>query len=118
MPWAESEIRDSALKYFQKIETYCKENHIELEVITMPVPKETLENMAENYKQSDQYFASFMEERKIPYHNFNYDLQTGFDRSIDSYWDYDGHMYGEDAEKFSRELGKYLARQEETQAER
>lgn len=118
VPWVESEIRDSALKYFLKTQTYCQENQIDLEVITMPVPAETLENMAENYKQSDRYFAEFMKKRGIPYHNFNYDIESEFDRSIESYWDYDGHMYGEDAEKFSRELGKYLARQENAQDKR
>ena len=51
-----------------------------------------------------------MKVRGIRYHNFNYDPELEFDRSMESYWDYDGHMFGEDAEKFSRELGEYLLR--------
>lgn len=108
IPWMEGEIRGTALRYFQEIVQYCQENEIELEVITLPVPKETVANMAENYRLSDQYFTDFMRERGICYHNFNYDSEMKFKSSIDEFWDYDGHMYGEDAETFSRELGRYL----------
>ena len=76
----------------------------------MPVPEETEANMPENYEQSERFFEDFMKVRGIRYHNFNYDPELEFDRSMESYWDYDGHMFGEDAEKFSRELGEYLLR--------
>lgn len=110
MPWIEEEIRESARIYFSKMVEYCRENQIEIEVITMPVPEETEANMPENYEQSEQFFKDFMKERGVRYHNFNYDPELEFDRSMESYWDYDGHMFGEDAEKFSRELGEYLLR--------
>lgn len=108
VPWSEDGIRDEALEYFSKMVKYCQENQIEFEVIFLPVPKETIENMPGNFEQSDQYFADFMEERGIKYHNFNYDVELNCDRTIEGYWDYDGHMFGENAEAFSRELGKYL----------
>lgn len=108
VPWAEGEIREEARIYFSKMVEYCRENQIEFEVITMPVPVETVANMPENYEQSEQFFEGFMKERGIRYHNFNYDRNLEFNRSMESYWDFDGHMYGEDAEKFSRELGNYL----------
>lgn len=110
IPWAKEKIRETAPRYFEKIRQYCRENEIELEVITLPVPKETVANMPENYKLSDQYFTAFMKKRGIRYHNFNYDPEMEFDSSIDEFWDYDGHMYGEDAEEFSRELGRYLVK--------
>ena len=108
IPWAEEDIRNEALKYFSKMVEYCRENQIEFEVVVLPVPQETIENMPENYAQSDQFFSGFMEEREIRYHNFNYDSELACDRTIEGYWDYDGHMIGENGEAFSRELGEYL----------
>lgn len=108
IPWDETQIRESAVKAFEKIVMYCHKENIELEVITLPVPEDTVSNMPENFMQADRFFAEMMKKHKISYHNFNFDKDLHFDRSMNSYWDYDGHMYGEDAEDFSRELGKYL----------
>ena len=79
-----------------------------MEVITLPVPAETYANTTESYQQSDRYFTELMQQYRIPYHNFIFDSALAFDRSIDNYWDYDGHMYGDAAEQFSLELGNYL----------
>ncbi len=111
VPWQEDEIREDAREYFQKIVDYCRDNGIELEVITLPVPRETVANMPENFEQSEKFYKDLMEEKGISYHNFNADPKMEFENTIDKYWDYDGHMYGEDAEVFSRELGRYLIRE-------
>ena len=108
VPWNEEQLRPEAEEYFEKILYYCKKENIELEVITLPVPAETYANTTESYQQSDRYFTELMQQYRIPYHNFIFDSALAFDRSIDNYWDYDGHMYGDAAEQFSLELGNYL----------
>ena len=112
IPWDETQIRESAVEAFEKIVMYCRKESIELEVITLPVPEDTVSNMPDNFMQADRLFSEMMQKHKIPYQNFNFDKDLHFDRSMNSYWDYDGHMYGEDAEDFSRELGKYLLSRE------
>lgn len=112
IPWDETQIRESAVEAFEKIVMYCRKENIGLEVITLPVPEDTVSNMPDNFMQADRFFSKMMEKYKIPYQNFNFDKDLHFDRSMNSYWDYDGHMYGEDAEDFSRELGKYLLSRE------
>ena len=104
VPWNEAEIRDEATRYFKKMVEFCEENQIEFEVVTLPVPKETIQNMPESYQQSDKYFSELMKKYEISYKNYNFDENLTIDRSIDGYWDYDGHMYGDLAEQFSRIL--------------
>lgn len=108
VPWDEGQVRSDAIRYFEKMVSYCRKEGIELEAITLPVPTDTVANMPESYERSDQYFEELMERYQVPYHNFNMDSELDFDRSMDSYWDYDGHMYGPAGEKFSEELGEYL----------
>ena len=87
---------------------FCKEEGIELEVITLPVPADTIANMPDSFRQSDAYFKALTKKYQVPYKNFNFDDGLNIDRSMEGYWDYDGHMYGEEAEKFSAELGLSL----------
>lgn len=108
VPWDESQIKPEALHYFEKMVTYCKENKIELQVVVLPVPEETIANTPDSYKQSDKYFKGLAKKYGVKYKNFNFDKSMSVDRSIEGYWDYDGHMYGEQAEEFSKELGQYL----------
>lgn len=108
VPWDEGQIRPQALVYFEKMVEYCEKEGIELQVIMLPVSEETVANMPDSYAESDRYFAELMRQYDIPYWNFNMDETLEFDRSMNSYWDYDGHMYGEDGEVFSRELGEFL----------
>ena len=50
-----------------------------------------------------------MESCGIQYYNFNYMKPELMDRSMDGYWDYDGHMDGVKAMEFSEILGHFLA---------
>ena len=112
VPWDEGQIRPAALAYFRKMVRFCKEEGIELEVITLPVPADTIANMPDSFRQSDAYFKALTKKYQVPYKNFNFDDGLNIDRSMEGYWDYDGHMYGEEAERFSAELGKYLSENE------
>ncbi len=106
--WDEAKLQPDALRYFQNIVTYCRENHIELVVFTAPVSKETLELYPESFQAANRYFTDLMNHYGLRYYNFNYIELEGFDNSLAGFTDYDGHMLGETAMIFSKYLGEYL----------
>ena len=93
--------------YFEKMAAFCK-RRIELIAVTLPVPQDTLDAYPKVYQQSHEYYSQLLKEHGITYYDFNYIDEEGIDRSLENYYDYDGHMYGDYAEKFSSVLGKYL----------
>lgn len=109
IPWDESKVKEKAARYFDRIAAYCRENGIQLTVITTPVPADTLNQFSDSYRQSHDYFRTLMESYGIQYYNFNYMKPELMDRSMDGYWDYDGHMDGVKAMEFSEILGHFLA---------
>jgi len=101
-------VGEKPLRYFDLLYRYCKKNGIELTVITLPVPEQTYEAYADAYADAKDYFTGIAEKYGIKYHDFNDLTQSELDRDLSNYRDYDGHMSGELAEKFSGILGEYL----------
>ena len=108
IPWDESQVKPNAELYVNRIAGFCRKNGIELTVITTPVPQETLDKFAGSYSQSHQYFKDLLEGWGLEYYNFNYMKPDLMDRSMEGYWDYDGHMDGIKAQEFSTLLGRFL----------
>lgn len=106
--WDESKVQPNALRYFQKIVNYCKENQIELVVFIAPVSQDTLDLYPESFQKANQYFTTLMNQYGLVFYNYNFIQLEGFDKSIAGYTDYDGHMLGETAKVFSRYLGEFL----------
>ena len=77
-------------------------------VITTPVPQETLDLYGDVFEEAHRYYTELMEAYDVPYYDFNYLPLDDFDRGIRNYLDYEGHMYGESGNQFSRVLGTYL----------
>lgn len=106
--WDKDKIKDDRREYFEKMAAFCKKEGIELIAVTLPVPQETLDAYPDVYKGAHEYYTELLDEHGITYYDFNYIEDEGIDRSMDNYYDYDGHMYGDYAEKFGLVLGKYL----------
>lgn len=106
--WDEAKLQPDALRYFQNIVTYCKENQIELIVFTAPVSQETLNLYPESFQEANRFFTTLMNHYGLRYYNFNYIELEGFNNSLAGFTDYDGHMLGETAMIFSKYLGEYL----------
>ncbi|MEG0720270.1 MAG: hypothetical protein RR446_00685 [Lachnospiraceae bacterium] len=106
--WDRKKVKKDREQYFHKIVEYCKKEGIELVAVILPISQETLEHYSDIYQDADQYFKEITTKYKIPYRNFNNVEDVGIDRSMNSYYDYDGHMYGDAAEKFGEVLGEYL----------
>lgn len=109
--WDKEKVYKGNLKYFDKLAKYCKKNEIELIAITTPIPSETLNEYASCYEDANKYFSKLMKKHNIPYYNFNYIEDEKIERNLEDFNDYDGHMYGETADKFSRILGDYLKKE-------
>ena len=106
--WDENQLKPDAVKSFEKIMKLCKENNIKLTVITTPVPQEILEKYHDNFESANKFFTSFMEKKEITYYNYNYQEILEFDRSLNGFSDYEGHMYEEQSDVFSEEIGKVV----------
>ena len=62
----------------------------------------------DSLKEQNEYFGKLAERFELDFIDFNFETLQGFDRSIEGYVDYEGHMSGETAEAFSERLGEYL----------
>lgn len=109
IPWDESQVKDKAELYFGRIAAFCRKNGIELTVITTPVPQETMDRFSDSYAKSHAYFTGLLETYGLEYYNFNYMKPELMDRSMEGYWDYDGHMDGIKAQEFSAVLARFLS---------
>lgn len=109
IPWDETKVKDKALDYFDRIAEFCRRQNIRLTVITTPVPRDTLDQFADSYRQSHLYFTELMKSYGLEYYNFNYMKPELLNRSMDGYWDYDGHMDGPLAQEYSKILGTFLS---------
>ncbi len=101
-------MNSEAAEAFEKLVKLCKKEGIELTVVTAPVPQETFEKYKSNFEDADKFFTNYMSEQGVDYYNFNYIDIHGFDRSINGFSDYEGHMYEDQAEIFSKEIAKIV----------
>lgn len=106
--WDEKKLKSDAVKSFEKIVKLCKENNIKLTVVTTPVPQETLEKYHDNFENANKFFTSLMEKEGVEYYNYNYQQISGFDRSLNGFSDYEGHMYEDQSDVFSEVIGKIV----------
>lgn len=109
IPWDSHKVHARKLEYFKKIIQLCKEKNIELEIVTLPMPQETIDKVGENYGQAIGYFKELAGKYQVNYVDFSTVEKEVFDRDIMQYDDHDGHLNGNAGEEFSRILGGYLA---------
>lgn len=112
LPWDESTVDyDLSPEYFKKIVQLCKEKGSKMVVITSPVNKETLlfnEQSMDNYTCARNYIQKLVDEQGLEYYDFNLIRDEIYHRESEDYWDCDGHMYGDAAERYSSFLGDFL----------
>ena len=107
--WDEASVDyKTSVEYFKKIVKYCEEKGSQVVLITTPINPQTLIESDQEYNQIEQYMDNMADSVGLPYYNFNIARYSVFRRTNDDYWDYDGHMYGDTAERYSKFLGKFL----------
>lgn len=102
------DVIDENMVYLEKLIDLCKENEIEFIAVTTPIPAATLVEYQEQYDEAWDYFSDFFQEQEVEYLNFNREYYSLFSHSVEDYTDYDGHMNGDAARRFSRILGILL----------
>ena len=60
------------------------------------------------FEKADKFFSAFMEKQGVEYYNYNYQKIQEFDQSLNGFSDYEGHMYEDQSDIFSDELGKIV----------
>ena len=69
-----------------------------------------MDRYKESYLDSDKYFSKLMLKYNVDYFNYNYTDITGFDHNLTGFQDYEGHMYEDQADIFSRKLANDISR--------
>lgn len=106
--FTEDTVKEQNMEYLDKLIGLCKEEEIEFVAVTTPIPVAALAEYSDNYNAAWKYFGEFFAERDIRYMNFNTEYYDLFSHDISDYTDYDGHMNGEAAVRFSEILGILL----------
>ena len=108
--WEQDNVKEDSLRYFQKMRKYCQENGIELVVVTLPIPTETLKQYEEHFRGAYEYFKELLQDSGVVYYNLNYGAEK-MRLSAPDFNDYDGHMYGDTAARVSKKLGELVAKE-------
>jgi len=108
MAWDESNVDQQSIEYLKKIIDLCNLNNAKIIMMTMPVSIETISNSVNGYDNAYTYLSKLAKDNNIEYYNFSLVKKSVFPRSIEDYWDYDGHLYGDAAQRFSVVLGDFF----------
>lgn len=106
--WDESKVDQSSVEYLKKIIDLCKSKGTKIVIISVPVPVEQITYSLDEFNEAYTYLAKLAADNDVEYYNFNLIKNTVFPRVIDDYNDYDGHMNGDTAQRFSVVLGNFL----------
>lgn len=101
-------VKEDNISYLNKIVRLCDENNIRLVATTLPQPDRSLVSFPENYEVAWDYLSDYMKRNGVEYYNFNREYYSSFSHDVSCFVDYDGHMNGDSAEKFSALLRDML----------
>ncbi|MEG0586011.1 MAG: hypothetical protein RR504_06450 [Christensenellaceae bacterium] len=104
--WSNNKISKSSVKYFNKIVELCKQNNIELIIISPPIPIGSV-LYYDNYQQQHDFFKQLSANNNVVYYDFNLVKPDKFKREDNYYYDF-GHLNGIGATKYSEVLCDFL----------
>lgn len=106
--FSKKEVKQKNIEYLGKLIQMCKENGVEFVAVTTPIPDAMLNEYPENFEPAWDYFSEYFERQGVQYINFNREEYDLFSHDLNNFTDYDGHMNGDAAERFSKILGYLL----------
>lgn len=109
-PISQQAISERNQKYLDKIIRYCQENGIEVIFYSAPMPDFRLASCG-NYDSYVAQMSAFLEERNVPYYDFNL-CRSDFMKLDEGCFKDDNHLNGEGAEIFSRAFARFFAEEE------
>lgn len=110
LEWDESKVSDSECEYIEKIVNLCRKNDIKIIFTTVVQDPGTVMGQADRFAAADSYIRNLANKLNVEYYNFNYLTFEAFDRTEEDFWDREGHMYGETAEKFSAVYAQVISK--------
>ena len=110
LEWDESKVSDSECEYIEKIVNLCRKNDIKIIFTTVVQDPGTVTGQADRFAAADSYIRNLANKLNVEYYNFNYLTFEAFDRTEEDFWDREGHMYGETAEKFSAVYAQVISK--------
>lgn len=97
--WNENTVDQKVVGWFEKIIEYCKTNDIELVCITSTITPATV--LTKTAEDSAVFFNKLTQEHGVEYYDFNLLRQNVMSRTNLDFGDWDGHMCGELADRYS-----------------
>lgn len=106
--WEDSKLDTDQKQYIEKIVELCRKNDIKIVFTTVVQDPQTVKEKVIGFQKADDYIRGIANEFGVEYYNFNGIYQTYFERNTDDFYDKEGHMYGDTAERFSKIYGQVI----------
>ncbi|MDO5401835.1 MAG: hypothetical protein Q4F11_00200 [Eubacteriales bacterium] len=108
--WNESKVDSGQLGYIKRIVRLCRSRNIDIVFTSAVQDPEMVGHEKEKFNAADVYIKRLADELGVDYYNFNRLKFSVFARDTGSFYDREGHMYGETAVVFSQVVGELFAR--------
>jgi hypothetical protein len=108
LDWDDDKLDENQEKYIEKIVKLCRENDIDIVFTTIAQDPDTVKEKIDSFTKADNYIRTIANNLGVEYYNFNKMYQAYFERSADDFYDREGHMYGDVAERFSKIYGQVI----------
>lgn len=105
--WSQDEVSSKVLDTFDKIVGYCRDKDIELVCVTEPIPPYSVE--VGPSAVANTYLKDICQDRGVRYIDYNLISEEELTITNEDFCDWEGHMYGELAERFSKVMAWNLA---------
>ncbi len=107
--WFPEDIIEKNMDDLKSIIDLCKEKNIEFVAVTTPLSDDALDGCMDGSKALNDYYSEFFSGAGVDYINFNFgEYYDMTDHDLNGYTDYDGHMNGDAARRFSEVLAHVL----------
>lgn len=107
----ENVISDYSMEYLNRIVELCREEGIELVLVTTPFTDSHIQIIG-NYDSFYQYVKNYAKEKGIAYYDFNLCKPELLDKEYDDFIDYH-HLSGKGAVKYSQAFAKLMTLSDE-----
>lgn len=110
-----SGVDSETVNIFRKIVKYCKNKGIRLVCVTSPITPAMMTDS--DYAKVNSFFDELCSEEDVEFYDFNLVKENVLSVTNDNFVDYDGHMAGELADRYSEVLADIIKESGESDAQ-
>ena len=100
--WDESKVDKNQCKYINRIVNLCRRKGINIIFTTVPLDPDSIAQDTASYQAAHDYIVNLADDCGVSYYDFNLLSYAAFDRTTQDFYDREGHMYGETAQRFTK----------------